>query len=228
MGDLAQAAASIKRLAIETKGRNRAPVLVALVEIALAAGDSTHASEAAKELRELADQVGSPYLAAHAAQAAGAVRLAWGDARSALELLRRAADGWRELGAAHELARTQVLLARALRAQGDVDAADLEVAAARRAFEMLGARPDLERLESEAQAPAGADKASSVLSPREVEVLSELATGRTNKGIAEALDISEKTVARHIANIFTKLNLPNRAAATAWAYENGLIMRTQL
>ena len=226
MGDVAQAAASIKRLATEARGRNRPPVLVALIEIALAAGDATLASEAAKELREIADQIGSPYLAAHADQGAGAVRLAWGDTRSALELLRRAADGWRDLGAPHELARTQLLLARALKAQGDVDAAELEVAAARRGFEMLGARPDLERMESET--PAGGDKASSVLSPREIEVLSELATGRTNKGIAEALNISEKTVARHVANIFTKLNLPNRAAATAWAYENGLIMRTQL
>ena len=67
-------------------------------------------------------------------------------------------------------------------------------------------------------APAG-----SVLSPRELEVLRLVASGRTNRAIAADLVISEKTVARHVSNIFTKLGLSSRSAATAYAYEHGLM-----
>jgi DNA-binding NarL/FixJ family response regulator len=53
-------------------------------------------------------------------------------------------------------------------------------------------------------------------------VLHLVATGATNREVADALVISEKTVARHLSNMFIKLGVGSRAAATAWAYENDL------
>jgi DNA-binding CsgD family transcriptional regulator len=57
----------------------------------------------------------------------------------------------------------------------------------------------------------------------EVEILSLAASGKTNRAIAEALIVSEKTVASHVSHILTKLGLPARAAATTYAYDHGLI-----
>jgi DNA-binding NarL/FixJ family response regulator len=68
-----------------------------------------------------------------------------------------------------------------------------------------------------------ATRASGALTGREVEVLRLVAAGKTNRAIAASLDISEKTVARHLSNIFTKLDLPSRSAATAYAYEHKLL-----
>ena len=60
------------------------------------------------------------------------------------------------------------------------------------------------------------------LTTREVQVLRHVAAGRTNPAIAAELCISEKTVARHVSNIFLKLDLSTRSAATAFAYRHGL------
>jgi DNA-binding NarL/FixJ family response regulator len=106
---------------------------------------------------------------------------------------------------------------RACRALGDDDGARLELGAARAAFERLGAAPDLARLD------ALAASAPSVLTPRERQVLRLVARGQTNKAIAAALSLSERTIERHLSNTFTKLQLSNRAAATAWAYEHGIV-----
>jgi DNA-binding NarL/FixJ family response regulator len=70
------------------------------------------------------------------------------------------------------------------------------------------------------KAPA---RATGGLTAREVEVLRLVAAGKTNRTIAADLVLSEKTVARHLSNIFTKLGLSTRAAATAYAYEHDLV-----
>jgi len=61
------------------------------------------------------------------------------------------------------------------------------------------------------------------LTEREAEILRLVAEGRTNRAIAESLVLSENTVARHVANIFNKLDVDNRTAATAWAVRAGII-----
>jgi DNA-binding NarL/FixJ family response regulator len=109
-------------------------------------------------------------------------------------------------------------LGAACAALGDVATAEFEFDAARRAFEELGAVPDLESLARAAGTPTPGS-----LSPREREVLILVAAGKTNRAIAQQLFISEKTVARHLANIFTKLRLNSRAQATAYAYRHGLV-----
>jgi DNA-binding CsgD family transcriptional regulator len=146
------------------------------------------------------------------------VAIADGDHLGALAHLRAADLAWREMGAPYESARTRVLAAEACRALGDADGADLELEAALAGFERLGAGPDLARARALAGAPAGAD----VLSPRERQVVALVATGRTNREVGAELRISEKTVARHLSNVFAKLGLSSRAAATAYAYEHDL------
>jgi DNA-binding NarL/FixJ family response regulator len=146
------------------------------------------------------------------------VRLADGDARAALVDLRAAWAAWRELGAPYEAARARVGIGLACRALGDQDSAALELDAARAVFEELGAAPDLAGLERlTGRAPAGG------LTPREVQVLRLVATGKTNRAIAAELVLSERTVDRHVSNIFTKLGVSSRAAATAWAYQHQLV-----
>jgi DNA-binding CsgD family transcriptional regulator len=158
-------------------------------------------------------------LAALTAQARGAVELVAGDAALALRALRQAQQAWQELDAPYEVARTRVLVALACRALGDADAATMELDAAGDAFERLGAAPDLARVESLA-APAPGTHG---LTRRELEVLRLVAAGHTNREIAAALVISEHTVARHVQNIFAKLGLSSRTAASAFAYEHELL-----
>src|SRR5262249_19591355 len=128
---------------------------------------------------------------------------------------------WCELEAPYEAARTQFLIALACRKQGDCDHAELELLSARKIFEQLGAMPDLTRV----QKCLNQTKTRSVspLTARELQVLKLLASGTTNRKIATSLGISEKTVARHLSNIFMKLDLSTRAAATAYAYQHGLL-----
>ncbi len=157
-----------------------------------------------------------------AAHARGAVLLAEGDPRAALEALREAAEGWRALQARYDGARTRVLLGLARQRLGDDDTAQLELDGARAVFVELGATPDVERLDRLASRPHPTRGANG-LSPRELEVLRLVATGRTNHAIATELVLSEKTVARHLSNIFAKLGLTSRSAATAYAYEHDLV-----
>ena len=156
-----------------------------------------------------------------AASAAGSVLLAEGDPKSALPILRAAGSAWRELDAPYETARVQVLIGLACAAVDDPETSALELEGARKVFERLRAEPDLQRLDAltrrpDAQIPRG-------LTDREVEVLRLLATGKTNRAIAKELGLSEKTVARHVSNTFAKIDVPSRAAATAYAYQNGLV-----
>jgi DNA-binding CsgD family transcriptional regulator len=181
------------------------------------------ARAAADELAATAAVYPSSGLAGAAAQSGGAVLLAEGRAGEALPLLVEAGRIWRDCGARHDLARVRLLLARAYRALGDTDSAALELDAADAAFAELGAVPDRAAVAAQRspglRPPAG-------LTAREVEVLTCLAAGRTNREIAAALVISEKTVGRHLSNIFTKLGLTSRTAATAYAHEHGLMGRT--
>jgi DNA-binding NarL/FixJ family response regulator len=160
-------------------------------------------------------------LEARAAHARGAVQLADGDARGALLVLRRAWRLWQELEAPYEAAQARVLVAHACRALGDDETAALELEAAGAVFKELGAAPDLARIESLTEAAVSSDPGR--LSARELEVLRLLAAGRSNKAIAAELVLSKRTVDRHVSNIFTKMRVSSRAAATAYAYEHELI-----
>jgi DNA-binding NarL/FixJ family response regulator len=219
-GKVDVAAAALRRALDEAREpRVRSPLLWATVDVLLAAGDAAGAWAAAEELNGIATAMDAPYLHAVSAQASGMVLLAQGDPPAALERLRRAWAGWRELGDPYEAARTRAGIAEACAALGDRDTAELERESARQAFRQLGAAPDLARLDE----PAHPAPAPGRLTRREVEVLRLVATGRTNRRIAAELRISEKTVARHLSNIFTKLGLSSRAAATAYAYDHGLV-----
>lgn len=195
----------------------RGELLIAAVEIHIAAGNLDAARAEALELAATAEDVAAPMLQAASQRASGAVELASGHAAGALPLLREALAGWRALDAPYEVARTRQLVADAARELGDADTADAELAAARSEFERLGAVRDLAR----ADGPLAADRAG--LTPRELQVLGLVATGMTNRAIATSLTISEKTVARHVSNIFGKLGVSSRAAATAYAYERGIV-----
>jgi DNA-binding CsgD family transcriptional regulator len=196
----------------------RSRLLPACVEVLLEADDVEAAAAAAAELAGISEELEAPYLNALAAEAAGAVLLARGDARAALTTLRAAQRSWRELDAPHRAARVRVLIGVACRELGDRAGAELEFEAGRGALEELGAVPDLERLAR----LAGSSRPDGPLSRRETEVLKLVAAGKTNRAIATELFISEKTVARHVSNIFTKLGLSSRAEATAYAYRHGL------
>jgi DNA-binding CsgD family transcriptional regulator len=215
------ATAAIRRVLDEPRDlRVRAPALAAGVEILLAAGDINAARAAAEELTGIAGTIDAPLLHALATHASGAVLLAEGEPRAALTALRQAATAWRALDAPYQVARARLLIGLAHRALGDEDTAALEIEAARRALMELGAALDLQRLET---ATPTANPMASRLTAREVQVLRLVATGRTNRAIAQSLGISEKTVARHLSNIFTKLGLTSRAAATAYAYQHDLV-----
>jgi len=219
-GQVEAAATAIRRAVDEGHDRaTRARVLAAGVEILLALRDLDAARAAANELSTIAGDLDATFLRALSATATGALLIAENDARQALDVLRRAWASWRDLDAPYEAARVRVLVALACRALGDEDGAEMELDAARATFELLGAAVDLARVQAllrTTELPA-----RDGLTGREVQVLTLVATGRTNRAIAGELFISEKTVARHVSNIFTKLGLSSRAAATAYAYEHG-------
>ena len=199
----------------------RSRLLTPYVEIVLASGDVAAARAAVDELSTLASAWKAPLLRALSLHATGAVLLAEGDTRAALTALRRAVAEWCELEAPYEAARARVLIGLARRSSGDEASAQMELDAARWVFRDLDAGPDLALVE--ALSPQAAHRAAGGLTAREVEVLTLLATGRTNRAIASELSISEKTVAAHVSNIFTKLGLSSRSAATAYAYTHDLV-----
>jgi DNA-binding NarL/FixJ family response regulator len=217
------AAAAAIRLALhEVKStRPRVFLLAAAVEILLAAQDRQSADHAAQELAAIARTSDSPFLSALSSRASGAVALERGAAEAALHSLREAATAWQALDAPYEYAKTRVLIGLAYRQLRDDDGAQLEFDAASDIFDRLGAAPDSARVA--ALSAEGDRSGAGGLTGREVEVLRLIATGATNRAIASRLQISEKTVARHVSNIFTKLDLPSRAAATAYAYEHKLL-----
>ena len=221
-GRLSAAERAIRRVLGQAQKRSRrARALAACVEIMVAVRDLPTAREAAEELSALASDTGAPILRASSAHAMGSVLLTEGDATGALTALRAAWAAWQEIEAPYEAARARVLMGLACRALGDDDAAELELDAARRVFQRLSAAPDLARVNDLTRAETHRD--ARTLTPRELQVIGLIASGRTNHAIAEALSISDRTVDRHVSNIFTKLALSSRSAATAYAYQHGLV-----
>jgi DNA-binding CsgD family transcriptional regulator len=221
-GDPGGAAVTIRQALDETaEAWARPSLLAAAVDILRAASDTPAAREAADELATAASSSTSPLLRAMAEHAVGSVLVAQGDPVAAISSLRRAADGFRSLRMPYEGARTAVVTGLARIALGDHAGAELELDNAGATFADLGAGPDLERVD----ALRGRSAPEAGLSRREREVLSLVVEGRTNRQIAEELVISPHTVRRHVENIFTKLGVNTRAAATAHAYEHGLVPR---
>jgi len=221
-GRVDAAAAAINAASDQARDRiERAKVLPAQVEIMLAANDVPAARTAAEGLSEIAADLGMPFLHAVAAHATGAVLLAEGDPPAALGTLRRACTAWQELQAPYETARARVLIGLAHRALGDTDTAELELDAACRVFRQLGAAPEVAR--AQALTRMAAPSAAGGLTAREVQVLRLVAAGKSNRAIAADLAVSEHTVARHVQNIFAKLDVSSRSAATAFAFEHGLL-----
>jgi ATP/maltotriose-dependent transcriptional regulator MalT len=196
----------------------------AAVEILLAAGDLENARGTATELSTIASAIGASMLSAASAQATGAVLLAEGDVEGAATLLCRASEIWRDMGMPYEEAHTCLLMAGVCERRGDHEGRRLDVEAARRLFKQLNAECCLARIAEQPKQPTR--EAVGSLSEREVQVLRLIASGKTNRAIAEELFISEKTVARHVSNIFDKLGVSSRSAATAWAYQRNLIRAT--
>jgi DNA-binding NarL/FixJ family response regulator len=213
-GRVDEAVTTFRRLYVEQGRLDRADILAGFVEAVLAAGDVDAARAAADELA-----AGSELPSVHqarAAEARGAVLLAEQDPAEALSHFRQALAVWTGLEMPYEAARVRVRIGDACHRLGDEAAASLECDAARETFVRLGARPDLDRL------PA-TTSASGLLTAREVEVLRLVAAGHTNRAVASALVLSEKTVARHLSNIYTKLGIGSRSAATAYAYDHHLV-----
>jgi DNA-binding NarL/FixJ family response regulator len=219
-GRLDAAAAIIKRALDDITWNRlaRARLLPAAAQIALASGDLAAAAEAAAELEAIAGDFASPALSAAALSTRGRVQLASDDS-AASATLRRAADAWRELDVPYEVATARMLQGVACRRAGDDDGAAASIGAAQAIFERLGATPESEPAPSASESrplPMG-------LTEREAEVLRLVATGKTNKDVAAVLFLSEKTVSRHLSNIFTKIGVSSRAAATAFAFEQGIV-----
>jgi ATP/maltotriose-dependent transcriptional regulator MalT len=212
------AVAAVRRLLAEAGNPvHRVQLLPAAVEILLAGNQRDEATALAAELQSIASSFGCPTVHARADHAAAAVVLESGDAPAAMPLARRAYIAWEQLGARYEAARCRIVLGRVLRAVGDEESAVIELAAARHVLAELGAAPE-ERAAAQLLAstyPAG-------LTGREVEVLRLVAAGRTNPEIAATLVLSEKTVARHLSNIFGKLDVTSRTAAAAFAFRHHL------
>jgi DNA-binding CsgD family transcriptional regulator len=221
-GEVDKALLGIRRALAETPGQlERLDLLPAAVTVMLAAGDIDAARQATDELTTTAAVYTTPGVQAELAAARGAVALGDGDPATALPLLRSAARFWREIYAPHAVATVSVLIGLACRAVGDEDAAQVELEFARSTFARLGARPDLQRVEellhpTQAFGPSG-------LSAREVEVLRLVAAGRTNHAIAIELFVSERTVHRHISNIFDKLGVHSRTAAASYAIQHHIV-----
>lgn len=218
-GRIAAAAAAMRRvMSAATERLQRCKLLPAHVEVMLAAGDLDAACAACEELERIACSLGSAVLGALAAQARGALELAAGRPEKAVAPLRRASQAWQSIQAPHPAARARALLGLACRALGDEDGAKLELAAAQATFAQLGAAPDQARI-----AALLGSRSVHGLTARELQVLRLVAAGKTNKTIARELDLSERTIDRHLSNIFGKLDVASRAAATAYVYRHQLM-----
>ncbi len=219
-GDIEHSVTAVRRVLASVQGdifRHR--IIPACVEVLLAADQTEEAAALADELAAIAEDYNSAAVQAAAGAVAAQVSIAQGDAHAALAAAKSALHYWLHLDAAYEVARSRVLIGRALQLMGDEDGAVLELRTALAAFESQGARTDArdvtERL-GEVDRPGG-------LTEREVEVLRLVAAGRSNAQIANALHLSIKTVARHLSNIFTKLDVGSRTQATAVARRYGLV-----
>ncbi len=221
-GDLRGAEGAI-RTALDTSHevKQRCRILPAFVEVMLATDRVDDARQASADLEALATTLRAPLLGAISARCTGAVLLAGGEARDAQTVLGPAFATFRDLEAPYDAARVRVLIGLCCRELGDEVTARMEIEAAKAAFRQMGAAADLLRAEElSLAAPA---PAASLLTHRELEVLRHVAAGKSNRMIATDLVLSEKTVARHVSNILTKLGVSSRSAATSYAHKNGLL-----
>ncbi len=207
-------------LAATTDAFDRIQLLPTFVEVAVAADKVSEASDASKELAGIAMATGTAAHIGWAEHAKGRVALAESRTTQAVVHLKKAKQVWQSISLPYELARSRVDLARALMAKGDTESAELECAAARSLFEDLGASPDVRAIDDLMR--GGRMDRPGGLTDREAEVLKMVASGATNRSIAADLVVSERTVDRHVSNIFTKIDVSTRSAATAWAIRNGL------
>ncbi|TDO69490.1 regulatory LuxR family protein [Kribbella sp. VKM Ac-2571] len=218
-GRTAAAVAAVRRLLAETGDPvHRSRLLAGAVEVLLAGEAVDEASSAAEELSAIADSFGCAGLRASAAYCLALVALQGRDPDRSLRQARVAGQLWNELQAPYEVARAKVLVGRSFRLLGDEDSATTELKAACHSFAELGvvpARQEVERL-LHTESAGG-------LTGRELEVLRLVAAGNSNAEIAERLVLSDKTVARHLTNIFAKLDVPSRTAAAAYARDHELL-----
>ncbi|MCP2245874.1 helix-turn-helix transcriptional regulator [Lentzea aerocolonigenes] len=222
-GDVGAASAGVRRALTEVISKpDRLDLLEAAIAIHLEAGRIEAARDALAEFEEITAELAMPVIEAGRSAVAGALALAEGDPAGALPLLRRAVGTWEDQNAPHEVAKLNVLIGRACHALGDHDGARLEFSAARKTFERLGARPDLAALDRVVAALDGAAGAHG-LTRRETEVLRLIARGKANRAIAEELHLSERTVHRHVSNIFTKLDVDSRTAAVAYGIKHRIV-----
>jgi DNA-binding CsgD family transcriptional regulator len=217
-GKSSAAASAIRRAAGSTSDPiARIRLLPALVEILVAGGELEEANAARVELDRLIERYDTPALTAVAAYTRALVELAEGDATTASRHAYDATAQWQQVGAPYGEARAQVLCGLACQQLGDEDGVEVAFDAAQVIFERLGARGDVSNLMALRRRSA-----THGLTPREIEVLRLVAKGKTNKAIAKDLFLSVKTIDRHLSNIFAKLGVSSRAAATAFAYEHRL------
>ncbi|PSK95535.1 regulatory LuxR family protein [Haloactinopolyspora alba] len=223
--DQGDAEAAVTALAVALAGAParplpRARLLDAHVRASLCAGDVATARGSADELAALATGMDAILMRALTTASRGAVMLAEDDVGHAVPALREAVAAYRRLACPYEAAQARELLGRALRRAGDEDGAAMEFDAAVVAYRHLGAVPDARRASALAGEHASYPKG---LTAREVEVLRLVARGESNRAVAAELFISEHTVARHLSNIFSKVGVPSRSAATAFAFGHGLV-----
>ncbi len=227
-GDIDASEAGIRRALTEVTAKpDRLDLLKAVVSIYLEEGKIEAARDAVTEFEEITGDLTTPVIEAETSAVRGALALSEGDPGSALPLLRRAAGAWQEQDAPHEVAKLNVLIGQACRALADHDGARLEFSAARETFERLGARPDLAQLD---RIVAATDAGSEThgLTRREIEVLCLIAGGKANRAIANELHLSERTVHRHVSNIFTKLHVDSRTAAVAYGIRHRIVEKGTL
>ncbi len=191
---------------------DRLPALELLVRARLSLGDLEAAAATCAELEQVGDMIGTPFVRGRAHLAAARLAAARGDFDEARRACEDALDLLAESGAAYETALAQHELARALAALGRAEAAAAAAKAGQEGFAALGVQP-----------PGRAADSLSELTPRELEVLRLVAQGLSDADIAERLVLSQHTVHRHVANVRTKLGLPSRAAAVAYAARAGLL-----
>lgn len=221
-GKIEAAKTAIRPIMDEDQDRiSRSRILPAYIKIMLAAEELHSAEERANELSEIAAELGAPLLKAIAVRAEGRILLTNTKPGAALKKLRRSWSLLKQIEASYESACTQLLIGIACRELGDEDTAQMELKAAKQVFQQLGAEPDFARADSLIQKTP--PKQTHGLTPRELEVLGLLSTGKTNKAIADELFISERTVDRHVSNILGKLQVSSRSAATAYAYKHNLV-----
>jgi DNA-binding NarL/FixJ family response regulator len=221
-GQTEMAKASIVLAVEEAKNpKTRSRILPAYIDIMLAATKPEEARNATDELKEIAEELDAPILHAIAAYAEGAVFLKEGDSITALEKLRTAASLWEKIKIPYETARTRLLIGLACREIGDEDTAEMEFQAAQSVFTQLQAIPD--KLKTDKLIRTGNLRKPHGLTSRERQVICLIANGKSNKEIANELYISERTVERHVSNIFSKLNVSSRSSATAYAFKHKLV-----